>query len=77
MEKCNQHILTALELSRSLLSLADSGQLDADDDTCHLLYAVIRDCGYKVRKQAEIERDKHVAQGRWEGVLAEGGGKPP
>jgi hypothetical protein len=46
--------------------LADEGETSARDDGCMLLYSIIRDCGYKIRQQAELERDKHISKGTWQ-----------
>ncbi len=69
MRKCNQHILAALELARKLTILADEGETDAEDNSCVVLYGIIRDCAYKIRQQAEHERELHVARGMWDGPL--------
>lgn len=69
MRKCNQHIIDAMELARKLTILADEGETDAEDNSCVVLYGIIRDCAYKIRQQAEHERELHVARGRWDGPL--------
>ena len=69
MRKCNQHIIDALELARKLTILADEGETDAEDDSCVVLYGIIRDCAYKIRQQAENERELHVAKGIWDAPL--------
>jgi len=63
--RCNAHIREALELARQLTILADEGEVDSLDDGCILLYGVIRDCAYQVRKQAERERNAHMVKGNW------------
>lgn len=63
---CNRHIRKALEIARKLTVLADEGEAKSEDDGCVLLYSVIRDCAYKIRTQAERERDAHRAMGAWE-----------
>ena len=65
MQKCNKQILKALDLWRWLIILADVGEGDAKDDSCILLYSVIRDCAYKIRKQAEAEMENHKTRGVW------------
>jgi hypothetical protein len=62
----NRHIKQALELARRLIILADEGEADCVDDGCIVLYSVIRDCAYKIRSEAERERDMHKARGVWE-----------
>ena len=64
---CNRHIDEALEAVRNLIILADEGERDAEDDRCMILYAVIRDCAYRIRLQAEKERERHIADGKWDG----------
>lgn len=63
---CNDHIKESLELVRSLIILADEGERDSNDDGCRLLYGVIRDCAYKIRKEAERERQAHQQSNKWE-----------
>ena len=67
MRDCNKHIHKALEAVRDLIILADEGERDAEDDSCIVLYAIIRDCAYRIRLQAEKERDCHIEKGKWDG----------
>ena len=62
---CNEHIVEVLKMARQLLILADMGDLDSEDDGCRVLYGVVRDCAYKIRAQAERERDAHKMKGVW------------
>jgi hypothetical protein len=64
--KCNEHLLEALELARRMVILADEGEACAEDDTCVVLYGIIRDCAYRIRREAEKERDSHIEKGAWE-----------
>ena len=66
-EKCSRNIRKALDLARSMVILADQGDLAARDDSCAVLYGIIRDCAYKIRHIAEQERQKHIARGVWDG----------
>jgi len=68
----NGNILKALEMARELIRLADEGESVAENDSCVLLYGVIRDCAYKIRRQAEKERDAHVAARLWDEPSANG-----
>ena len=63
---CNTHIRKALNVAKRLTVLADQGEAKSEDDGCVLLYSVIRDCAYKIRAQAEREREAHKALGVWE-----------
>lgn len=68
-DQCNELIRQALDLARQLIILADEGERSAMDDGCRVLYGVVRDCAYKLRTEAERERDSHKAQGRWETIM--------
>lgn len=74
MRDCDQHILQTLELARNLTILADEGEADANDDSCAVLYGIVRDCAYKIRTQAEKERERHIASGEWKDAEAAGAG---
>jgi hypothetical protein len=63
--KCNKHLKEALNLARSLIILADDGERDSEDDSCSLLYGIVRDCAYRIKTDAECEVAKHRTSGRW------------
>jgi hypothetical protein len=63
---CNKHIKEALDLVRRLIILADEGEQHSDDDGCRLLYGVIRDCAYKIRNEAEREKNAHKINNKWD-----------
>jgi hypothetical protein len=62
---CNRHILRTLQLTDEMLSLADQGESDREDNGCGILFGVLRDTAYKLRKLAETERRNHVRKGWW------------
>ena len=53
-------------MARQLIILADQGDLDSEDDGCCVLYGIIRDCAYKIRAQAECEREIHKQKCLWD-----------
>ena len=63
---CNDNIRRALEMSKGLIILADNGEMAMEDDGCGVLYGVVRDCAYKIRAEAEREREAHKAKGAWD-----------
>ena len=71
MKSYNECIKRVLELAREMITLADEGQAAAEDDGCRLLYGVLQDCAYKLRKKAEEEKATHCRSGRWDGELPE------
>lgn len=64
-DKCNAAIQRALGLAEALRHLADEGDGEREDSGCGVLFGVIRDCAYKIKNLAEIEKHRHTAQGRW------------
>ncbi|MCF8068862.1 MAG: hypothetical protein K9L30_09780 [Desulfobacterales bacterium] len=65
MKKCDQNIQTALTLVDEMLRLADKGEADREDTGCGILYGVLRDSAYKLKKMAEQEKDAHINKGWW------------
>ena len=63
---CNENIMKVLEISKELIILADEGEMAMEDDGCGVLYGVVRDCAYKIRAEAEREREAHTAKGIWD-----------
>ena len=70
--RCNKHIRESFEMARKMIILADEGDLDSEDDGCRVLYGVVRDCAYKIRAQAEREREEHRKKGSWDEAEVEG-----
>jgi hypothetical protein len=48
----------AVRLSDEMLRIAEKGFLTCEDDSCILVYGIIRDCGYRIRKT--VEREQHA-----------------
>ncbi len=65
VKPCDQSLLKTLEMTRSMLALADEGDRDREDVGCGILFGVLRDCAYKIRRLAEQEREAHVRKGWW------------
>lgn len=65
VKPCNQHITQALQLAEQMLNLADQGDTDREDNGCGILYGVLRDSAFKLRKLAEEEKRSHIRKGWW------------
>ncbi|HWR92025.1 MAG TPA: hypothetical protein VN300_06340 [Desulfobacterales bacterium] len=65
MRPCNLHIVKTLQLTEEMIRLADRGEADRSDNGCGILYGVLRDSAYKLRKLAEEEKRNHVRKGWW------------
>jgi hypothetical protein len=74
----NDNLLRTLRLTREMLALADEGDRDRNDDSCGVVYGVLRDTAYRVRTLAEKECDKHKRAGKWEALTpGPGDGEEP
>ena len=65
MKACNKHIIRTLELTEKMIDLADRGDADREDTGCGVLYGILRDSAYKLRKLAEKEKEAHIRKGQW------------
>jgi len=65
MRPCDESIKKTLELTKSMLEVADQGDAAREDSGCGVLYGVLRDSAYKIRMLAEAERKKHIKKGLW------------
>ena len=65
MKPCDESIKKTLKLVEDLLGLADEGDAVREDTGCGVLYGVVRDSAYKIKKLAEAERDAHINKGWW------------
>jgi len=65
VKACNKHIRDTLELVEKMIRLANRGDEDREDTGCGILYGILRDSAYKIKRLAEQERDMHVNKGWW------------
>ncbi len=61
----NENLLRVIRLSQEMLALADEGDRDRTDASCAIIYGILRDSGYKLRKLADAECEKHRESGKW------------
>ncbi len=64
-KQSNENLLKTMRITNEMLALADEGDLDRLDDSCAILYGLLRDMAYQLRKHAEQECERHKDQGRW------------
>ena len=62
----NNNIVRVLRLTREMIILADEGDSNRQDKSCGVLYGVLRDSAYKLRKLAEQEKERHIASNIWD-----------
>jgi hypothetical protein len=65
-ERFNENIKRVNRLTNEMLALADEGDRDRNDDSCGILYGILRDMAYRLRKLADDECEKHRIAGKWD-----------
>ena len=53
-------------LVKKMIELADSGDKDREDVGCGILYGILRDSAYRIKKLAEAEKTAHENKGKWD-----------
>lgn len=66
MKPCDAIIKKAFDLVEAMFALADEGDAVREDTGCGVLYGVVRDSAFKIRKLAEAEKEIHVKKGWWQ-----------
>jgi hypothetical protein len=66
VKPCNLHIINTLKLVDEMIDLADRGDIDREDYGCGILYGVLRDSAFKLKKLAEAEKLNHIRKGWWQ-----------
>ena len=65
MKSCDKNIKNTLNIAEEMIKVADKGDIDREDIGCGILYGVLRDAAYKVKKLAEKEKEAHIKKGLW------------
>jgi len=66
MRPGNKNLVAVVDYARMLLFLADKGDMQREDDSCGVLYGVLRDSAYRVKDAAEREIESHKRKGKWD-----------
>lgn len=65
MRPCNRSIVKTLELVEEMIRLADEGDVNREDSGCGILFGVMRDAAFHLKKLAEEEKAAHKSKGWW------------
>ena len=65
MKPCDKNIKKTLQLADHMIELSNNGDADREDVGCGILYGILRDSGYKLKKLAEKEKKIHIQKGWW------------
>jgi hypothetical protein len=66
VKPCDKNIKRMLRLIEQMILLADQGDADREDTGCGILYGILRDSAYKLKRLAEEEKTRHIAKGWWQ-----------
>ena len=66
MKPCDQNIKKTLEMADAMIKLATKGDAEREDNGCGILYGIVLDSAYKIKKIAEDEKEAHIKKGWWE-----------
>jgi hypothetical protein len=64
-KRCDQNIIETLKLVERMVELAQQGDADREDVACGVLYGVMLDSAFKIKKLAELEKESHIQKGWW------------
>ena len=67
MRPCDESIKKTIGLAEKMLKLADEGDVVREDNGCGVLYGVLKDYAFKIKRLAEAEKDAHIKNGWWKG----------
>jgi hypothetical protein len=57
-------IRSIFEIAELMLVISEQGLSSCADDGCLLLNGMVRECAYRIREAAELERKAHLLHGR-------------
>ncbi len=67
MRPCDESIKKTIGLAEKMLKLADEGDVVREDNGCGVLYGILKDSAFKIKRLAEAEKDAHIKKGWWKG----------
>ncbi len=60
---CNDILEQTLALAERMIEIADEGDGVREDDGCGILYGIVRDSAFKIKKAAQEEKAAHIRKG--------------
>jgi len=65
VKPCDIDIKKTLQLTDKMIELAEMGDAEREDTGCGILYGVLLDSAYKLKRLAEKEKENHIKKGWW------------
>jgi hypothetical protein len=59
VKPCDSNIEKTIKLTDQMIQLANIGDAQREDTGCGILYGIVRDSAYKIKKLAEEEKHNH------------------
>ena len=63
MKPCDKNIESTLQIAAKMIKLAELGNAEREDAGCGILYGVLLDSAYKLKRLAEKEKENHLNKG--------------
>ena len=60
MKPCDKNLKRTLQLTDKMVKLANKGNAEREDTGCGILYGVLLDSAYKLKKLAKDEKQRHL-----------------
>ena len=60
INECNSYLKKTLDLTDEMIKLADEAETECSDNGCAVVYGILRDSAYRVRKEAQREYNNHL-----------------
>jgi hypothetical protein len=65
LKSCNENIKKTIAIADEMIDLSEAGDAGREDVGCGILYGILRDSAYKIKKTAEAEMQAHMKKGSW------------
>jgi hypothetical protein len=65
LKPCTENIKKTIALADQMIELSEAGDANREDVGCGILYGILRDSAYKIKKIAEAEKMAHTKKGSW------------
>jgi hypothetical protein len=65
MKPCDKNIESTLQITAQMIKHAEIGNAEREDTGCGILYGVLLDSAYKLKRLAEKEKESHLLNKGW------------
>ena len=60
--ECDRYLEKTLDITDEMIRLADQAEAACSDNRCAVVYGILRDSAYRVRNEAQRERENHLTK---------------